>query len=582
MALTYEEIQKAVREPKKRDLIRKAIQHQNRIKFHVQTTITPKVSQPLTDFLGWVEKIIPHDKFITFKSLFRYPLKTNTITDTCFNRLSRIFDGRNPSFNYQFESNEQRDDWEYYRQEVLKEPEVWQTKGFDWFMTEINSMLIVDLPAEQPATDKYPSPYFYFLPIEDVITYDWNPETGVIEWVIFKQPNNVICVFDNEFRRLFRLDKKNDIVEIISETPHDIGYCPARFFWNKPLNILEPDIKESPLTKQLEALDWFQFFHISKKHLDLFGAYPIYSGYEQACDFSNAENGDKCDGGFLKDKKDNYVLDSAGLLAKCPRCGNKRIAGAGTYIEVPIPQVSNIPGEDVPDLRNPIQMLTVDVSSLDYNVKEETRLKNEIITAVVGTDDDVVNDQAINELQVDAIFESQTTILSRVKKGFEAAQQWVDETIARERYGTTFLSARVNYGTEFYTISSDDLRKRFKTAKDSGASESELDAMYYQIIETQYRNNPTMLQRMIILSDLEPYPYLSREEITNPAYSNLLNEDYLRIKLNFSNFIRRFERENINILEFGTWMPYDQKIKFITAKLLDYANENKSRGTGEP
>lgn len=530
----------------------------------------------------WVEKIIPHDKFVIFKSLFRYPLKTNTITDTCFNRLSRIFDGRNPSFNYQFQTSEQRDDWEYYRQEVLKEPEVWQTKGFDWFMTEINSLLIVDLPTKQPVGDKYPAPYFYFLPIENVITYEWNPETGVIEWVIFKQPNNTIAVFDNEMRRIFKLDNKNDIVEVIAEVPHDIGYCPARFFWNRPLNIQEPDIKESPLTKQLEALDWFQFFHISKKHLDLFGAYPIYSGYEQDCDFSNGENGDKCDGGFLKDRENHYKLDAAGLLAKCPRCGDKRIAGAGTYIEVPIPQVSDIPGQDVPDLRNPIQMLTVDVSSLDYNVREETRLKNEIITAVVGTDDDVVNDQAINELQVDAIFESQTTILSRVKKGFEAAQQWVDETIARERYGTMFLSARVNYGTEFYTLSADDLRKRFKTAKDSGATESELDAIHYQLIETQYRNNPTMLQRMIILKDLEPYPYLSREEITNPLYRNLLNEEDLRIKLNFPNFVRRFERENTNILEFGDWMTYEQKINFITAKLLDYANENNSRGTGKP
>jgi hypothetical protein len=118
---------------------------------------------------------------------------------------------------------------------------------------------------------------------------------------------------------------------------NDVGYCPARFFWNEPLSLSEPDVKQSPLTKQLEALDWFLFYHISKRHLDLYGAYPIYSGYEQSCDFSNGENGDYCDGGFLKDKQGFYKLDAAGLLMRCPKCGDSRINGVGSFVEIPIP-----------------------------------------------------------------------------------------------------------------------------------------------------------------------------------------------------------------------------------------------------
>ena len=56
---------------------------------------------------------------------------------------------------------------------------------------------------------------------------------------------------------------------------------------------------------------------------------------------------------------------------------------------------------------------------------------------------------------------------------------------------------------------------------------------------------------------------------------NLITEDELVVKLNFSNFVRRFERENINILEFGTQIPYSKKIEVITNKFLEYVNERR-------
>lgn len=518
-----------------------------------------------------VSTLIPSDKFKIFKQLFRYPIKTNEVTGIVYDKLSRIFDGRNPAFNYQFLNSEQRDDWEYYRQDVLHEPTVWQQKGWEYFKTEINSVLIVDVPAVQSPDDKYPQPYFYWLPIDRVITYEVNQVSGIMDWIIFYTPENNIAVFDNDSYRVFA-NENNNIGSLFTEASHDLGYCPARFFWSEPINLDDPDVKQSPLTKELESLDWFLFFHISKRHLDLYGSYPIYSGYEQACDFSNDENGDTCDGGFLKDKHGHYKLDAAGMLTRCPKCGDKRIAGVGSFVEVPVP------GENQPDLRNPVQMLTVDRSSLDYNVEEEARLKNEIITSTVGVDNDIISSQALNEKQVDANFESQSTILNRVKKGFEEAQKFVDETICRLRYGNLFVSAKVNYGTEFYTLTPTELRNRYKIAKEDGASEAELDALQDQIIETEYRHDPTQLQRMLILAELEPYRHLSRSEVMDLYGKNLISEEELRIKLNFTNFVRRFERENTNILEFGTLIPFDKKISIINTKFLEYASENRNRG----
>ena len=84
-----------------------------------------------------------------------------------------------------------------------------------------------------------------------------------------------------------------------------------------------------------------------------------------------------------------------------------------------------------------------------------------------------------------------------------------------------------------------------------------------------------MLRRMMLLSELEPYRHLSRVEVTEMFEKNIVSEQDLRIKLNFPNFVRRFERENTNILDFGEAIPYQRKIETITAEFRRYADEQK-------
>lgn len=584
MPLELNRIPKEIREVKNAQSLLTARIHQQRIKFHVEKRITTQnascVIAQSTEHLNWVENLLPHDKFVLYKTMFRYPVITNEITGICFDKLSRVFDGRNPVNESQFVNTEFRDDWERYRAEKLNEPQVWQTKGWEYFKTEINSILVVDVAAEQ--TTEFPEPYFYWLTIDRVMAYDADPDTGVMRWLIFKEGKRIV-VIDDETYRVWPM--KNGIADIQGapeiEHPHGLGFCPARFFWDEPIDLHQPDVKCSPLTDQLEKLDWYLFFAISKRTLDVSGAYPILSGYEQKCDWSNAENGDFCDGGFIKDKQGHYKMDNAGVLMRCPKCGNKRTVGPGSFVEIPVPNPNGDGMDYVPDMRNPVQMLTVDRNSLDYNVDEQTRLREEIIAGVVGQDFTITNREAFNEQQVQANFEDVTTVLYRIKRGFEAAQQWVDDTICQLRYGRYFISSYINYGTDFYLLTADELREKFKVAKENGASESELDALQQQIIETEYRNNPTAQRRMKILAELEPYPHLTLRELMDLQSKGLIDSTDLRIKLNFSNFVRRFERENTNILEFGNAISFDKKIATIKSTFAEYANEQAQPGNAE-
>lgn len=582
MALDREKIEKEVQNPSKRKEIRAAIAQQDRIKFHADTNLDIALGEPYTKFKAFVASLLPSDKYELTMNLLKFPIPTNEVCESIWVRLSKIFDGRNPAFDYEFRNTQERDDWEWYRQEVLHEPQVWSNKAWEFFKTEINCVLVVDMPRESDPNDKYPQPYFYFVPIDSVISYKVNRKSGLMDWIIYHDGEDRVIAIDDEAYWVFKwnnapinLPRAKKVLggtlgELLSVNPHGLSYCPSRFFWDEPLSLSRPDIKKSPLSKELADLDWYLFYCLGKKHLDTYAGYPIYSAYEEECDYTD-KDGNVCNHGHLCAPDGHFLTDINGNLVKCPLCNNKKqIAGAGTFVSVPIPEAGD------PDLRKPIDITTIDVKSLNYNVEEMERLRKHIISACVGVDNTILNEASLTDKQVDASFESQDVVLNRTKKGFESAQRFVDSTICELRYGGSFISASVNYGTEFYTLTPEVLQSRYNKAREGGASDYELDALKRQLIETTYRHNPTQLQRMIILADLEPFPHLTKDEVLNRYKEGIVTKAELALKDSFSGFIRRFERKHDNILEFGTNMPYDKKIDTIYKTLLSYAESESA------
>lgn len=574
MALELSQIKQILLKPKKQEVIRKASLLQKRLRFHSETNIAiSDINLPATTFLDWVSHLLPKDKYNTFLHLFKYPLPTTAVVEDIYRELERVFHSRNSSVSYQFTDTELMEDWFKYRRSKLNEPEVWKTDGWRQMQIAPNSILVVDLPVEQQ-TEK-PEPYFYWLQIEDVIDYSTDNYTD-LKWLVFKQPQHKIAVFDDSSIRVFQLNEKNEISGLVSEAKHNLNYCPARFFWSVPLNENNKDLKRNPITKELANLDWYLFFSISKQHLDLYAPYPIYSAYEADCNFENNETGDYCDGGFLRNAAGNYKMLANGAIEKCPCCSEKRIAGPGSFIEVPIPKLN----EGVADLRNPVQITTIDRESLDYNVKECERLKNDIIVSVVGSGGTVSEKEAINETQVSANFESKTSVLNALKTNFEAAQRFIEDTVCRLRYGASFISSSINWGTEFYVFTVKELYDKYRQAKDNGASDSELDAISQQILEVEYRNNQLMLQRMLILKQLEPYPHKTQAEVLELYDKGLADKLKVMLKANFTSYIERFERENINIIVFGANQELSKKVSTINKKLLEYVREDSQNTSG--
>lgn len=571
MALDLNQIKQILQKPTKHQVIQKAANMQKRLRFHTETNIAVSdINQPTALFLDWVRNLLPKDKYNIFLQLFKFPLSTPAVVEDVYRELERVFYSRNSSSSYQFTDSELAEDWADYRKNKLNEPDIWKTVGWKKMQVSINSILVVDLPQVQMSAR--PEPYFYWLEIEDVVDYEMVNDTE-FKWIVFRQPNRRIAAFDDTYIRVYQLNEKNEIASLVSEATHNLGYCPARFFWSTQLNEKNKDLKKNPISKELSNLDWYLFFSISKQHLDLYAPYPIYSAYAADCNFENNETGDYCDGGFLRNSSGEYKILNDGTVEKCPCCSEKRIAGPGSFLEVPIPNQA----EGIVDMRNPVQITTIDKDSLTYNVEECVRLRNDIIVSIAGSGGTVSEKEAINETQVAANFESKTSVLNALKTNFELAQKFVEDTICRFRYGSDFISSSISWGTEFYVFTVKELYNKYEQAKTNGASESELDAITQQILEVEYRNNPLVLQRMLILKQLEPYPHKTLDEVLKLHEKKLLNENYVKLKINFSTLVERFERENINIIEFASARTFSEKIKLITDKLLDYVREENDQ-----
>ena len=573
MALKKDEIPKKFKKRGKSSIIAQAVNHEQRLRFHTEAYLEAgQISRPVTVFLDWVKTLIPKDKYKIFVQLFKFPTSMIDLTDRIYHELEKVFDGRNSAVNFQFTDNDLNADWEDYSRNVLKQPRVWRETGWDVLKTAVNSLVVVDLPREQ--TSERPEPYFYFLGIENVIDYAFLPN-GRFEYVIFRISKNRIAVYDDENYRVYRVDEKSDLGELIVDETHDLGYCPVAWFWDTPIANKIPDIKKNPITPQLTNYDWALFFGVSKKHLDLYAPYPIYSAYESDCDFMNNETSEYCDGGFLRNSDNDYMVLRDGTVRQCPVCAEKKIVGVGSFVEVPVPK------GDSPDLKDPINITTVDKDSLEFNVAENVRLKSEIYNSVVGSGGSAIEKTSVNESQVAASFEEKKAVLNSLKVNFEKIIMFTNDTICKLRYGSEYIGMVYNMGTEFYIYSIDDLHNQFTVAKKNGVNESQLNAILEQIIYTEYRNDPVQLQRMLLLKELEPYNLYTREELINLKKEGLVDNELLNVKINFNSFVERFERENTNILEFGSLISRDKKVSIITEKLKEYGTESNSSGAKE-
>jgi|WetSurMetagenome_2_1015567.scaffolds.fasta_scaffold00103_41 hypothetical protein len=542
MALTLEQIQNLIdTRPHKRELDRAKV-HQNRLKFHTDTEILVNELSPYRDtFLNWIctkePELLPKDKVERFKQLMTCPLPTVQLTQSINIYLSRIFEGQDAFFRYDFNDPDKEADWEDFRDD-----EFWKTDGMQAMINAIDSVWVVDLPQEQ--TGDKPEPKNMLIDISNIIDLSCK-KNGECMYVIFSIGDKLF-VYDEVSISAFDFTQKK-VGTLISEFKHELGYCPARMFWSDMLNSKNCINHKAPLTNVLSELDWLLVHKIFKKYMDIANSWPILVTYQSGQDYTDLtpeENRGRGEG--------QQKTKGKGLIAP------------GTIVEVPIP----IEGQ--PDLMsNPLAWVAPPVETLQFHVTEDERLTDYIFKTSVGIDGEQKNDQAKNEKQVLASFENQSIILRRLAQNFEKIQTFADETIIALRYGEE-VTVSIDYGSKFFLKTAESLM----VEKESLAGDDVMtDAVNTEMIETKFRNDSSGKIRANVINDLDPMPGKTIDEAINIFKSGVVDDYTFWLKSTLMNNVRRFERDQLPIAQFMKDQDYAERIKLIQDEFKKYYEE---------
>jgi hypothetical protein len=533
-------------------------------------------STALDDLLRQIKDSFNPEGYVNFENYVNYPLNTVGLLDKIYVTLFRMWEGKNPIYKAKFGNENERDDWDVYRKEVLNDPVVWKTMGWEKMKNNINSIVVVDLPDKEDEkklegiSGVNAEPYFYFIGLDSVVDFK-SIDGNELEWVIFKREREgekEVVVIDDESYQVFKEKIGGDIEEnpeVMEE--HGLGCCPTRFFWTTPINYSFPEMKKSPISKELGSLDNIFKYEVGNEHLNDYARWPVYSVLSVDCDFEDERTGMYCDGGNLRASDDSYLMDGVNPK-KCPVCGDKKLRGAGTVLVYDSPNEEN--GNS--DLSNPIKIHGIDVPSLEYNNMDVERRKNKVFENVTGYQGMPVNNQAVNEKQVVAIFESMETALRELQMNFEEIMMWVSKMVCRLRYNT-FEGIYLSLGTEHYIMSANDVLSLYKLAKEANFSPTTLDMLEDRYYEAEYRNNPDKLARQRIINHLDPLRHLDKDVVNEMYGEGKIGFIDFIIKINLSSFVMRFERENVKLVEFGEKLNFKDKINRIRKVFEEYGRK---------
>lgn len=517
----------------------------------------------------WVSRLLPSDKAERYKQLFTWPHQTSTECERAFEQLEKVLEGVNPVFDLTCSTPEAKG----AAMSVLNSlggRKAYEKELFDYVRCNPGSFQVVDLPREQ--NDTYPTPYYYFLSIDNVIDFDWN-DKGHVTYIIFEQPGG-FAVIDESSYWFFECEGKDYLnYTDLFETPHRLNRCPANFLSSKAISKRKPYLRVNAISAYLGALNWLLFFSMCERHTDLTSGFPVEWFYEADKDEQEKEEMDREKGvmpiGY-------YRVDRNGTV-QYPGVNIHETSGPGGVIDVPLPDAE----EGMPDLSPPGGTIERNIEAVKYVEEKFKKLKAYFLEQVTGYAGEPINNQAKNEKQVGSIYETRKNALNVLARQMEKSEKWMLKTLFELTVGDRFLELSVSMGTDFFLEDVQTIEESLLKLKSGNASLILIEQKESQLNRTKYRNNEEVLERMDLLSHLEPFRHSTKAELKDMLNMGLIQRADFVFKANFISLLQRFERENGPVEQFGIniALPDDSlalhtRIEIIKEAIYSYINES--------
>lgn len=542
-----EQLKQILDEQPRKEEIKKAIELESKVRFFTDPADNMQSADAyLYDFLTRVkERLNNQDSFNNFKSYLTFPLKINEFLESIYSKLSNIWQGQNPYFEYSFKTKKEdyQDliDLEFFRNEVWNE-----------FKVNYNSVILTDLPKEGETI-----PFNILVKIaliKDVLTVK-----NSIKHLIFEYKTDQIAVIDDETYQLWGYENSNLSLEPIYEAKHGLDRCPAVWLSEIDFNSKSNIVKSNAISKSLGKIEDLQILYTLKNILSPYAFYQFIVKYknDSACNYDNGKM--HCDGGYLKYNSNDtsvYQSTSDAVLVKCPQC-NKQ-PGVGDVIQKPIPLDSNDP-----ELKDVISFIAPDTKIMEYGDKYLKELEADLFDCIVGTDENLNPNENHNEMAYKYNTEGQQDVIFRWKSMFENVISKVHDNILELKYESNYKGNNINLGTEFILSSLDSLYAEKERLNKLGLSQV-LD-FNKTIINAKYQSNPDKRKRALIINEFKPFDE-GLETLEASAKDGLIDKkDYIKQKY-LNQIISNFESEVIPLDAFDKEVP----VKKITRALNDY------------
>lgn len=525
------------------------------LKMHIEPSLHENSivgNRGYVNFKKRINKILEPEKAQRFFDFLQYPFISNELTESIAKELKRALNASDFNIDIDFENDDYQTTFAQHLKKI-KDEKFWNSEAWDIYIKRPSSFIVVDLP-EQQSTD-FPQWYYYEVRPEDVLSYSYESKE-YLNWIIFKDSKERIIGIDSQ--SYYILEDTDKEYRIISQIDHNLGYTPAKNFWNQ-IKGDDYTFRYNAIIKSLAKLDSLLFWSTSIDYFQSYGVWPITWLYEQSED-SESVNED--------------VLGRFHPAHEPMDQQQKDLIGAGSIYELPVPTM----GEQ--SLAPPVGFVTIDVSNLEYASKDLRTKELEIYERCVGRDQQPSNKQAMNELQVTSAYESKTNVLTVISAGFSEIREWIYRTGASLMFdlNRANLNIYVDYGTDFYLKGESDLIEKYKNQRESGLPIYYLSQTRDMLTSVISKTNPAERERLRIKSYLEPFPDWSLAELKGTRFENT---DEYEIKARFSEFINRFELENGPIEYFGrgnSETTFENRVNIIKQTIKNYVENTSTVG----
>lgn len=495
-------------------------------------------------FSNWIKSIFKDENYILFTKYMRFPLPSSKIVKNKIEpNLKRVLFAENAAFEHQVSNVDQKEIFEFLGGNTFSDD------LFYHLMFRHNDILIEDLDIENKA-------YRYFLDIEKVRSVE--TDNGKITKIAF---SGTAIVEGERKRGVIYIDDKSyklydDDLELVSETPHDLGVCPANFISDikfKNNNI----VRESSFTFIREELEEYVFLKTLQKITEPNGAFPVVTKLESAED----DEDDLAGAPAMENQMSGQQAKVFG--GNPPSNGGSGFLQPGTVIEVPA-IVKEDGSIDTDAVNNYVKFHFIPVEVLSNISERIAGIEKSIVSTIVG---DVVStdEEAKNETQIIMGVSTLENKLTSLSGQLSRIRTISDTNMLNLQYPGKVQHVFVHYGTSFFLESIAELRRNFEDAKNP----IERKDIIVQINQNKYKNNQGMKARQRLLYDI--LPYIADIDFDKAVENRVVSPHNMLLQLQFSHWISIFEAQFGNILEFyiNTDGTDEERLALINNLLID-------------